>query len=121
MSGARRGFSLVEVLVAMAMGSLVLGVVLSDVSSHVVRLARVEPTYRALMAADAVLERAMAKHSVSSESGEENGLPYAIEAQSVAADTRVMELKATVTAANGRPVRLSVYRLRSTMSNAGSD
>ena len=112
-----RGFSLLEVLVAMALGSMVVGVVLSDVSGHVVRLARVEPYYRAMVVADSVLELAMAKHTVSSESGEESGLAYQIEAGSVAADSRVMELKATVTGSNGRPVSLSVYRLRSVMDS----
>ena len=116
---ARRvlGFSLMEVLVSMALGSLVVGVVLSDVSSHVVRLARVEPYYRAMVAANAVLERAMAEQVTSSESGEENGLAYQIEAGSVEADSRVMELKATVVPSTGRPVSLSVYRLRSLMNS----
>ena len=116
---ARRvlGFSLMEVLVSMALGSLVVGVVLSDVSSHVVRLARVEPYYRAMVAANAVLERAMAEQVTSSESGEENGLAYQIEAGSVEADSRGMELKATVVPSTGRPVSLSVYRLRSLMNS----
>lgn len=106
-----------EVLVSMALGSLVVGIVLSDVSSNVVRLARVEPNYRAMIIADTVLERAMSEHSTSSVSGEENGFPYQIEAGSVAADSRVMELKATVTASNGRPISLAVYRLRSIMDS----
>lgn len=112
-----QGFSLMEVLVSMALGSLVVGIVLSDVSSNVVRLARVEPNYRAMIIANTVLERAMSEHATSSESGEENGFPYQIEAGSVAADSRVMELKATVTASNGRPISLAVYRLRSIMDS----
>ena len=115
----KRGFSLLEVLVSMALGSMVVGVVLADVSGHVVRLARMEPYYRAMMAADAVLERAMAEHVTSSSGGEESGLTYQIEAGSVEADSRVMELKATVTPSTGRPVSLSVYRLRSIMDGDG--
>ncbi len=116
----RRGFSLLEVLVSLALGSLVLGVVLHDVSGHVVRLANVEPNYRAMLTANAVLERAMANHSTNAESGEENGLEYQIEANSVDADSRVMELKATVSASNGRSVNLSVYLLRSMMFGSDS-
>ncbi len=113
------GFSLMEVLVALGLASLVLGCVLADVGRDMVRLSRLEPNYRAMLVADAVLEKAVALHSNSSESGIKENLAYKIEAGSVQADPRVTELKATVTASNGRSVILSVYRLRS--STGGND
>lgn len=111
------GFSLIEVLVSLAIGSLVLGVVMNNVSRSVVSLAKLEPRYRALITANSVLEKAAAEHSTSSESGMKNDLAYSIASSSVQADSRVLELKATVTDSSGRPVSLSIYRLRSLSAN----
>ena len=113
------GFSLMEVLVSLGLASLVLGCVLADVGRDMVRLSRLEPNYRAMLVANAVLEKAAASRSTSSESGIKENLAYKIEAGSVQADPRVTELKATVTATNGRLVSLSIYRLRS--STGGND
>ncbi len=109
-----------EVLVSLALASLVLGCVLADVGRDMVRLSRLEPNYRAMLVANAVLEKA-ALHSNSSESGVEENLAYRIEAGSVQADPRVTELKATVTASNGRLISLSIYRLRSSTGRDNND
>lgn len=86
---------------------------MSEVCGHVVRLSRIEPGYRAMLVANTVLEKAAVDQSMSSERGTENGLEYSIESKTVQADSRVVELKATVVGTNGRPVSLSIYRLRS--------
>ena len=120
-SGIERGFTLIEVLVSLGLASLTLGVVLSDIARDAIFLSRIEPSYRAMLVASVLAEKAAGERSSSSESGIKYDLQYSIEAQNVAADPRVFELKTTVTAENGRPETLSVYRLRNeTSDDSGS-
>lgn len=115
-----RGFTLMEVLISLSLASLVLGVVLADIARDTMCVARVEPNYRALLTASAVLEKAARVRSSASESGTENGIPYSIKAQSVQADPRVFCLQATVDVTRGRQVVLSVYRLRNETNESQS-
>lgn len=110
--GRQAGFSLMEVLVALALATLILGVLLSGAGMQTVRIARMEPRYRAMLAASAALEKAADQKFTGNESGEQDGLPYRLVTGSVPADPRIDQLRVEVQGGRGVSVTLRVYRLR---------
>ncbi len=114
-----RGFTLLEVLIALSIASLSLGSILSDVGRQVIRVNRIEPKYRNLLAAGSEVERAAEERISSDETGEELGRVYHLTVRSMAADARIEEVKVTVDGGRGSKVSLTTYRLRSISSDPG--
>jgi len=63
------GFTLLEVLFALALATIVLGVLLSSASAQVLRIGRVEPRYQSLVTASRILERAADRRLTGEASG----------------------------------------------------
>lgn len=114
-----RGFTLLEVLIALSIASLSLGAILSDVGRQVIRVNRIEPKYRALLSAGSAAERAAEDRIVADETGMESGREYHLTVRSMAADARIEEVKVTVDGGRGAKVALTTYRLRSISADPG--
>lgn len=115
------GFSLMEVLIALALATIVLGVLLSSASTQTMRIARVDTRYQAILTASAVLDRAANQKFTGRESGEEGDFEYEVVVGTVPADPRVDELKATVTGPRGLRVEMAAYRLRAQHQDPGAE
>ncbi len=114
-----RGFTLLEVLIALSIASLSLGSILSDVGRQVIRVNKIEPKYRNLLAAGSEVERAAEERISSDETGEELGRVYHLTVRSMAADARIEEVNVTVDGGRGTKVTLKTYRLRSISADPG--
>lgn len=118
---SRRGFTLLEVLVTLGLASLVLGALLSAAGTETLRIAQVEPRYRALVTASAVLEKAADRGFKGSESGRTHGLAWKLKVGTVPADPRVDQLQVDVTGTRvGTSVTLWAYRLRAKHKDPGA-
>lgn len=121
-----RGFTLVEVLIALAVGAVAFGVVLHSVGLQMTLVANSVERHQMLMYASEALETALARGTLGEEeieapidrssrnSDEEEAAPaffYSIGAKPVTADPRVQQVSVTVKGRRGQ-VRLSAYRLR---------
>lgn len=105
-------FTLMEVLVALGLATLVLGVLLSGAGLQALRIARVEPQYRAMLAGSAVLEKAADQRFRGEETGTAQGLPWRLTTGSVPADPRIDQLRVEVEGRGRAVVTLRAYRLR---------
>lgn len=110
-----RGFNLVEILIAVALAALVLGVLLRTVGLQMVAVSRATDRYRSLLYASHVLERKLSEgfsgDSVTDEAGLD-GYMYTLDVQVVTADPRVEQVKVVVSSPRGSNASLSAYRLR---------
>lgn len=104
-----------EILIAVALAALVLGVLLRTVGLQMVAVSRATDRYRALLYASSVLERKLAEGFTGDAAIEEegpDGYVYTLEAQVVTADPRVEQVKVLVSSPRGSNASLSAYRLR---------
>lgn len=117
-----RAFSLVEVLVAMALAALVLGVLLRSVGLELSGVARVMPRFQNLVLASYELEAALGERTPGEETRDfypyplqpGEGDPWKLELSSevTTADPRLEQVTLVLTPTNGPPVTVSAYRLR---------
>lgn len=110
----RTGFSLLEVLAAMAIAALTFGVLLRSVSLQILTISRATGRYQSLAYASALLERKMAEGVTEDEavSAELDSYSYSIDTHVVTADPRVQQVEVKVSANQGGGASLSAYRLR---------
>lgn len=101
-----------EVLVAMGLAALILGVLLSSAGTQTLRIARMEPRYQALLAASAILEKAANEKFKGEERGEEDGYQFELTTGTVPADPRIDQLEVQVQGARNVRAILRAYRLR---------
>jgi prepilin-type N-terminal cleavage/methylation domain-containing protein len=124
------GFTLVEVLMALAMAALGFGVILHSLGMQLSLVANSMTRHQMLLYASQVLETNLANGLVEEQVSEaeisqqdsqgEGDDPtavmarymYGLDTQPVTADPRVQQVTATVQGPNGQQVRLSAYRLR---------
>lgn len=109
---ARRGFSLLEVLLAMALATLVLGPLLQGAALQTLRIARLTSRYQALLHGSAALSRAASGRFRGEESGEVGGYIYRLSTRTVPADPRVDRLHVEVEGPRRARAALDAYRLR---------
>lgn len=125
MSFRRRAFTLIEVLIGLALAALVLGVVLNSVARDMLGISRAMPRYHAVLQASEALERKMELDAAQS-GGQKSvnttdpkltgtqGEPTAIETKVavVTADPRVEQVEIRVPYFRGNNLTVSAYRLR---------
>lgn len=126
-----RGFTLVEVLLALAMAALGFGVILHSVGMQLSLVANSVTRHQMLLYASQVLETNLAnglveeqisEAEISADSEIEDGSEtptsvltryvYGLDTEPVTADPRVQQVTASVQAPNGGHLRISAYRLR---------
>lgn len=118
----QRAFTLLEVLIALGIGSLVLGTILSSTSSHLQRLARLEPRYRNLVVASVALEEFMATKGSGSKTDTLEDIEYTVTVSSVPSDPRIDSVQSRVEAGRGLGATVTAYRLRqSSQENSSSN
>lgn len=126
----RRGFTLVEVLIALAIAALGFGVILHSVGLQMSVVANSLNRHQMLLYASQVLETNLAsglveeevtEAEISSSSATEEGedaseaierFVYSLDTQPVTADPRIQQVTAQITSPSGQLLRLSAYRLR---------
>ena len=117
-----RAFSLVEVLVAMALAALVLGVLLRSVGLELAGVARVMPRYQNLILASYELEAALGERTPGDEKRDfypyprqpGDGDPWKIEitSETTTADPRLEQVALKLIPTIGPEIIVSAYRLR---------
>ena len=125
-----KGFTLVEVLIALAMAALGFGVILHSVGLQMSLVANSLGRHQMLLYASQVLETNLANGLVEEKvtdaefstkeadegDGDGGAVPvkflYSLDANPVTADPRVQQVTTTILGPKGRAVRLSAYRLR---------
>lgn len=118
----RTAFSLLEVLVSLAIASLVLGSVIRGFSQHMQRVARLEPHYRNLLTASAALERTMDKKTSGDSSDTIGGRAYTASVRSVPADPRIDSVCCRVVEKTpGLGCSITAYRLRYNYSSGSGN
>ncbi|MGM9992787.1 MAG: prepilin-type N-terminal cleavage/methylation domain-containing protein [Candidatus Bruticola sp.] len=113
-------FSLLEVLVALALVSMVFGSIIGGFCRHVHRVARLEPFYRNLIAASVGLEKSMAKRN-EGETDSVNEIEYTVTVGSVPSDPRIDQIISK--SSDSRPgcsAEVRAYRLRQVSSKYSS-
>ncbi|MGM9998941.1 MAG: prepilin-type N-terminal cleavage/methylation domain-containing protein [Candidatus Bruticola sp.] len=113
-------FSLLEVLVALALVSMVFGSIIGGFCRHVHRVARLEPFYRNLIAASVGLEKSMAQRN-EGETDSINDVEYTVTVGSVPSDPRIDQIVSR--SADSRPgcsTEVRAYRLRQVSSSSSS-
>lgn len=108
-----KGFTLLEVLVSLALASVVMGAILSDMSRQVGYFSRMQPRYSAMLTASGALEKAMAERRTAAETDKFSGVEYHLTVASVPADPRIEAVKSEAGLGTGTKVTLIAYRLRS--------
>lgn len=115
------GFTLLEVLLALALAALVLGTLLSSAGVQTLRIARIGPRYQALLCASRILEKAADEGFRGEESGNERGLDWRLRTSPVSADPRLEQIRVELPGAGpGSSVVLTAYRLRARNQDPGS-
>ena len=124
-AGPRKAFTLVEVLLGLALTSIVLGVVLQSATRDTLSVARTPDRYQALLRASQVLEYRMEEDRQGDDARGSAGekFPYDISNKPVVTDPRVEQVEVIVGAGSGLRETVSAYRLRIRRSakNADSD
>lgn len=123
-----RAFTLVEVLVALALAALVLGVLLRSVGLELAGVARVMPRFQNLVLASYELEAALGEHTPGHETrdfypypkepGEGDPWKLEITSEVTTADPRLEQVLLKLTPTNGVPITVSAYRLRARHQDA---
>ncbi|MBN9418989.1 hypothetical protein ABS71_05710 [bacterium SCN 62-11] len=110
----RKAFTLTEVLIGLALASIVLGVVLQSATRDVVSVARTPDRYQALLRASQVLEYRMEEDRQGDDPRGSAGekFPYDISNRPVVTDPRVEQVEVAVGAGAGLRETVSAYRLR---------
>lgn len=106
------GFSLLEVLVALALAALVLGVLIRTAGAESLEIGRATSRYQALVTASGLLEAAAEERFGGEESGEEGPVGYRLETRTMPVDPRLEELRVEVEGERGVRLVLRAYRLR---------
>ena len=115
------GFTLLEVLLALALAAMVLGTLLTAAGVQTLRIARIEPRYQALLTASRILEKAADQRFRGEESGTEQGLDWRLRITPVPADPRLEQLHLEVLGTRpGTSVVLAAYRLRARHEDPGA-
>ncbi len=110
----RAGFSLLEILVAVSIAALALGVLLRSVSLHMLSISRATERYQAMAYAAELIERKLALGVVEEDTSDDeiDGYLYTLDAKVVTADPRVQQVQVVVRGGRGSVASLSAYRLR---------
>jgi prepilin-type N-terminal cleavage/methylation domain-containing protein len=110
----RKAFTLTEVLIGLALASIVLGVVLQAATRDVISVARTPDRYQALLRASQVLEYRMEEDHQGDDPRGSAGekFPYDISNRPVVTDPRVEQVEVAVGAGAGLREAVSAYRLR---------
>lgn len=110
----RRGFTLSEVLLGLALAALVLGVVLQSTTRDTLSVARMPSRYQALLRASQVLEYRMEEDRQSDDATGSAGekFPYDLSTKPVVSDPRVEQVEVAVASGDRRREVVSAYRLR---------
>lgn len=110
----KKAFTLVEVLIGLALATIVLGIVLQSASRDVMSVARTPDRYQALLRASQVLEYRMEEDHQGSDPRGSAGekFPYDISNKPVVTDPRVEQVEVAVSAGSGKRETVSAYRLR---------
>ena len=110
----KKAFTLTEVLIALALATIVLGIVLQSASRDVVSVARTPEHYQALLRASQVLEYRMEEDHQGDDPRGSAGekFPYDISNRPVVTDPRVEQVEVAVAAGPGKRETVSAYRLR---------
>ena len=108
------GFTLVEVLIALGLAAVVLGVVLQSASRDVLSVSRTPQRYQALLRASQVLEVRMEEDR---QGGDPLGsvgekFPYDLSTKPVVTDPRVAQVEVAVGSGGRQRESVSAYRLR---------
>ncbi|MEW6282279.1 MAG: hypothetical protein AB1758_26975 [Candidatus Eremiobacterota bacterium] len=116
------GFSLLEVLVALALTALTLAALLRSAGLEMAGLARIMPRYQALVLASSELEMALQEKTSGEEErefwpyplepGEGDPCKLTITSKVTTADPRLEEIRLRLDTPRGYHVTLSAYRLR---------
>lgn len=107
-------FTLTEVLVALGLAAIVLGVVLQSASRNTLSVARTPQQYQALLHASQVLEYRMEEDRQGDDPRGSAGekFPYDLSTRPVVTDPRVEQVEVAVASGLGRREAVSAYRLR---------
>lgn len=107
-------FTLSEVLVALGLAALVLGVVLQSASRDTISISRMPQRYQALLRASQVLEYRMEEDRQNDDATGSVGekFPYDLSTRPVVTDPRVEEVVVAVSSGMSRRETVSAYRLR---------
>lgn len=110
----RQAFTLSEVLVALGLAALVLGVVLQAASRDTLSVARSPHRYQALLRASQVLEYRMEEDRQNDDATGSAGekFPYDLSTRPVVTDPRVEQVEVAVSSGLKRREVVSAYRLR---------
>ncbi len=115
------GFTLLEVLFALALATITLGVLLSSASSQVLRVGLVEPRYQSILTASRLLERAADRRQTGEASGRTEQGTWRLDISTVPADPRVDQLNLQVQGQRpGTSVTLQAWRLRARHQDPGA-
>ena len=118
--GGKPGFSLLEVLVALGLVSMVFGSLIGGFCQHVQRVARLEPFYRNLIVASVGLEKSMAKRN-DGETDSLNGIEYKVTVGAIPSDPRIDRIESKVSSKRpGHSAVVKAYRLRQVSSSSSS-
>lgn len=106
-------FSLIEVLVALALASMVFGALMSGFGRHVQSVANLERRYRNLAVASAALEKAMDNGATGDTTDTLEDINYTVTVRSMPSDPRIDSACSTVQGDRvGQNASVSAYRLR---------
>lgn len=107
-------FTLAEVLVALGLAALVLGVVLQSAARDTLSVSRAPARYQALLRASQVLEYRMEEDRQNDEATGSVGekFPYDLATKPVITDPRIEQIEVAVGSGMGRRETVSAYRLK---------
>lgn len=109
----QRAFTLVEVLIAIAIAAMAFGILLRSATFSMLTVTRSVNRYQTLVLAGALLEQRLGQgvtdQRIESEIG---GIVYSLEADTVTSDPRVQQVRVQVYMEDGTRAGLSAYRLR---------
>lgn len=110
----KKAFTLTEVLIGLALATIVLGIVLQSASRDTMSVARTPDHYQALLRASQVLEYRMEEDHQGNDPRGSAGekFPYDISNKPVVTDPRVEQVEVAVGSGSGQRETVSAYRLR---------
>ena len=107
-------FTLTEVLLALGLATIVLGVVLQSATRDMLSVSQTPQKYQALLRASQVLEVRMEEDRIGEDPRGSVGekFPYDLSTKPVVTDPRVEQVEVAVGAGRGKRESVSAYRLR---------